>query len=74
MLFASTTKEKWTAVRHSDWLLTSARVLGEIYVCGEQLIGDGVDFRWLTPDVTVANDGLLALSVFQYNGYAILTF
>lgn len=46
----------------------------EIYVCGEQLIGDGIDFKWLTPDVTVANDGLLALTVFQNKGYAILTF
>jgi intracellular sulfur oxidation DsrE/DsrF family protein len=46
----------------------------EIYVCGEQLIGDGIDFAWLTPDVTVANDGLIALMVFQSRGYAQLTF
>lgn len=45
-----------------------------IYVCGEQLMGDGIDFSWLTPDVTVANDGLLALTVFANKGYAVLTF
>ncbi len=46
----------------------------ELYVCGEQLMGDGIDFAWLSPDVTVANDGLLALMVFQSRGYAQLTF
>jgi intracellular sulfur oxidation DsrE/DsrF family protein len=55
--------------------LAEMRAAGvEIYVCGEQLIGDGIDFKWLTPDVTIANDGLLALTVFQNKGYAILTF
>jgi len=55
--------------------LAQMRAAGvEIYVCGEQLIGDGLDFKWLTPDVTVANDGLLALTVFENKGYAILTF
>ena len=55
--------------------LAEMRAAGvEIYVCGEQLIGDGIDFTWLTPGVTVANDGLLALTVFQNKGYAILTF
>jgi hypothetical protein len=37
-------------------------------------MGDGIDFSWLTPDVTVANDGLIALMVFQSRGYAQLTF
>lgn len=55
--------------------LAEMRAAGvEIYVCGEQLIGDGIDFKWLTPGVTVANDGLLALTMFQNKGYAILTF
>src|ERR1043166_322526 len=46
----------------------------ELYVCGEQLTFDGVDFKSLTPDVTVAADGLLALTVFQNKGYAVLAF
>jgi intracellular sulfur oxidation DsrE/DsrF family protein len=46
----------------------------ELYVCGEQLTSDGVDFKWLTRDVTVAADGLLALTIFQNKGYAVLTF
>jgi len=46
----------------------------ELYVCGEQLMSDGIDFAWLTHDVTVANDGLLALMVFHARGYAQLTF
>ena len=55
--------------------LAKMRATGvEIYVCGEQLMGDGIDFKWLTPDVTVANDGLLALTVFQNQGYAVLAF
>jgi intracellular sulfur oxidation DsrE/DsrF family protein len=55
--------------------LAEMRAAGvEIYVCGEQLIGDGIEFKWLISDVTVANDGLLALTVFQNRGYALLAF
>lgn len=56
-------------------LLQKMRAAGvEIYVCGEQLMSDNVDFKWITPDATIANDGLIALIYFQNKGYALLTF
>ena len=56
-------------------LLHKMREAGvEIYVCGEQLMADGVDYKSITPDATIANDGLIALIYFQNKGYAQLTF
>lgn len=46
----------------------------EIYVCGEQLMSDGVDFKSITRDATIANDGLIALIYFENKGYALITF
>ncbi len=46
----------------------------EIYVCGEQLMSDHVDSKWIVRDATIANDGLVALIYFQNKGYALLTF
>ena len=46
----------------------------KLYVCAQLLLGIGVDFATLTPDVTVASDGLVVLMTFQNQGYALLPF
>ena len=45
-----------------------------LYVCGQQLKADGVDFKTLSRDVTVVADGLVALTLLQNHGYAVLVF
>ena len=46
----------------------------KLYVCAQLLLGIGVKFETLTPDVTVASDGLVVLMTFQNQGYAFLPF
>ncbi len=46
----------------------------KIYVCAQQLLGDGVPFAALSPEVVVASDGLIVLMTFQNRGYALLPF
>jgi intracellular sulfur oxidation DsrE/DsrF family protein len=46
----------------------------KLYVCAQMLLGMGVAFDSLTPDVTVASDGLVVLMTFQNRGYALLPF
>jgi intracellular sulfur oxidation DsrE/DsrF family protein len=46
----------------------------KLYVCAQLLLGIGVKFESLTPDVTVASDGLVVLMTFQNQGYALLPF
>jgi intracellular sulfur oxidation DsrE/DsrF family protein len=46
----------------------------KLFVCSQQLLADHVDFKSLTPDVTIASDGLIVLMTFQNQGYAFLPF
>jgi intracellular sulfur oxidation DsrE/DsrF family protein len=46
----------------------------KLYVCAQMLLGAGIPFDRLTPDVTVASDGLVVLMTFQNRGYALLPF
>jgi intracellular sulfur oxidation DsrE/DsrF family protein len=46
----------------------------KLYVCAQLLLAIGVPFDALTPDVTVASDGLVVMMTFQNQGYALLPF
>lgn len=46
----------------------------EFFVCGQNLVGEKIDPKTLTPDVTVAADALLVLMQYQNKGYALLSF
>ena len=46
----------------------------ELYVCGQSLLADGVALDAVTPEVTLAEDGLIVLMTFGSQGYALLTF
>lgn len=46
----------------------------KLYVCGQHLIGEKIDPKTLSPDVTIAADALIVLMAFQSDGYALLTF
>jgi intracellular sulfur oxidation DsrE/DsrF family protein len=46
----------------------------ELYVCGQELLADGVPLNAVTPDVTIAEDGVVVLMTYGSQGYAHLTF
>lgn len=56
-------------------VLAELRIAGaELYVCGQELIADKVPFDAISPDVTIVEDGLVALMEFENDGYAHLSF
>jgi intracellular sulfur oxidation DsrE/DsrF family protein len=46
----------------------------ELYVCGQELLADGVPLDAVAKDVTIAEDGLMVLLMLQNDGYALLSF
>jgi intracellular sulfur oxidation DsrE/DsrF family protein len=46
----------------------------ELFVCGQNLAFEHIDPKSLSPDVTVASDGLIVLMEYQNRGYALLSF
>jgi intracellular sulfur oxidation DsrE/DsrF family protein len=47
---------------------------GQLDVCGQNLAGDKVDPKLLTPLVAVAADALVVLTTYQNQGYALMSF
>jgi intracellular sulfur oxidation DsrE/DsrF family protein len=45
-----------------------------LFVCGQELLADKVPLSAVSPDVTVVEDGLIAIIEFENDGYAHLTF
>lgn len=45
-----------------------------MFVCGQNLVSDKIDPKTLSPDVSVASDGLIVLMTYQNRGYALLSF
>jgi intracellular sulfur oxidation DsrE/DsrF family protein len=45
-----------------------------VYVCGQQLTADNVPLGNVDPSVDIAEDGLIAVMMFEGQGYAHLTF
>lgn len=46
----------------------------KLYVCSQQMLAMRISFNSISPDVTVASDGLFVLINFQNQGYAYLPF
>lgn len=46
----------------------------ELYVCSQQLLADRADLKGLSPDVSLASDGLVVLMTYQNKGYALISF
>ena len=46
----------------------------DLYVCGQELLADGVPLDAVAKDVTIVEDGLIALIALQNQGYALLSF
>ena len=46
----------------------------QIFVCGQEMLADGEPLAAVTPDVTIAEDGVVVLMTFGAQGYAHLTF
>lgn len=46
----------------------------QLYVCGQNLLGEKIEARNISPDVTVASDALIVLMHFQGKGYALMSF
>jgi intracellular sulfur oxidation DsrE/DsrF family protein len=46
----------------------------KIFVCGQNLLGENIDFKRISKDVTVASDALIVLMTYQNEGYALMSF
>ena len=46
----------------------------ELYVCGQELLADGVPLEAVSPEVTIVEDGIVVLMTYGSAGYAHLTF
>lgn len=46
----------------------------KLFVCGQEMLADGEPLDAITPDVTLAEDGLVVLMTYGAQGYAHLTF
>lgn len=46
----------------------------QIFVCGQEMLADGEPLDAVSPDVTLAEDGVVVLMTFGAQGYAHLTF
>ena len=46
----------------------------KLFVCGQELLADGVPLDAVSPEVTIAEDGLVVLMSYGSQGYAHLTF
>ena len=45
-----------------------------IFVCGQNLLGENIDFKTISKDVTIASDALIVLMAYQNDGYALMSF
>jgi intracellular sulfur oxidation DsrE/DsrF family protein len=56
-------------------VLTKLKRAGvKIYVCGQNLLGENIDPKTISKDVTVASDALIVLMSYQNDGYALMSF
>ena len=68
-------KEKYGIDNPNLKVLTELKKTGvQLFVCGQNLLADNIDFKTLSPDVTVASDALIVLMSFQNEGYALMSF
>ena len=71
----STYREKYGIDNPNMKILTGLKKAGvKLFVCGQNLLADNIDFKTLSPDVTIASDALIVLMTFQNEGYALMSF
>lgn len=46
----------------------------QLFVCGQNLLGENIDPQIISPDVAVASDALIVLMAYQNDGYALISF
>ena len=55
--------------------MTNSSVLTvKLFVCGQNLLGESMDAKIISPDVMVASDALIVLMTWQNDGYALMSF
>jgi len=68
-------KEKYGVDNPNLKVLAELRKTGvQLFVCGQNLLAENIDFKIISPDVTVASDALIVLITFQNEGYALMSF
>jgi intracellular sulfur oxidation DsrE/DsrF family protein len=56
-------------------ILTDLKKQGvQLFVCGQNLLAENIDFKIISSDVTIASDALIVLMTFQNMGYALMSF
>lgn len=46
----------------------------KVFVCGQSLVRENIDPKFISPDVTVASAAQIVLMTYQNDGYALLSF
>lgn len=46
----------------------------QLFVCGQNLLAEHIDFKTISPDVMIASDALIVLMTYQNSGYALMSF
>lgn len=68
-------KEKYGIDNPNLKVLTELKKAGvQLFVCGQYLLGENIDFKTISPDVSIASDALIVLLTFQNEGYALMNF
>jgi intracellular sulfur oxidation DsrE/DsrF family protein len=68
-------KEKYGIDNPNLQVLSDLKKAGvQLFVCGQYLLAENIDFKIVSPDVTVASDALIVLMSFQNDGYALMSF
>jgi len=68
-------KEKYNIDNPNLKVLGELKAAGvKLYVCGQNLRAENIDFKRISPDVTIASDALIVLITFQNQGYALMSF
>jgi intracellular sulfur oxidation DsrE/DsrF family protein len=68
-------KEKYGIDNPNLKVLKELRKTGvQLFVCGQNLLADHIDFKTISPDVTIASDALIVLMTYQNEGFALMSF
>ena len=68
-------KQKFGTDNPNLKVLTEMKKAGvQLFVCGQNLLAENIDYKTVASDVTLASDALIVLMTFQNDGYALMDY
>lgn len=68
-------KQKYGIDNPNLQVLSELKKVGvKLFVCGQNLLAENIDFKTVSRDVTIASDALIVLMSFQNDGYGLMSF